>query len=371
MIARNERPRLARAIHSIEAVADEIVLVDTGSTDGTPDLARELGAKVDFFSWCDDFSAARNKAVSLASQDWIFLLDCDEWLLPESVGLVRACLNDHTALAFAILRQDLHSENPPAFTEMWQIRLFPRRADLRFIGRCHPDFHPSLDEIAAREGKQICSTQIRIRHDGYLSRFRAEKLRRAARLLELELADRPGQLYYQVELGRTLVMLGDQRGHDMLRQISARMVEHRNDPQPPSPMLAGVLEYLMIPNAPPSGRALAWPEILELAHRWFPDSPPLLWRESQYLFSTGDFAGAAEVLRRLVRMGETLNYNRHTSFDPRIIGDDAKFNLGACYLRLAELDKAKAIFESLQTGPRGTDATFNLKVIADLQRQFS
>ncbi len=69
MIARNERPRLARAIHSIEAVADEIVLVDTGSTDGTPDLARELGARGAFFSWCDDFSAARNRAVSLASQD--------------------------------------------------------------------------------------------------------------------------------------------------------------------------------------------------------------------------------------------------------------------------------------------------------------
>src|SRR6185295_10128605 len=89
------------------SVADEVIVADTGSTDRTEQVARDLGAVVCRFPWCDDFSAARNFALSHARGDWIFWLDADEELLPESVAELRECLARKDALAFQVRRQDL------------------------------------------------------------------------------------------------------------------------------------------------------------------------------------------------------------------------------------------------------------------------
>ena len=78
MIVKNEEADLPRCLASIKAVADEIVVVDTGSTDRTVEIAQSFGAIVGHFEWCDDFAAARNAALKLATCEWVFQLDADE-----------------------------------------------------------------------------------------------------------------------------------------------------------------------------------------------------------------------------------------------------------------------------------------------------
>jgi glycosyltransferase involved in cell wall biosynthesis len=84
LIAKNEERFLPQCLRSVRALASQIVVVDTGSTDRTVDIAREFGAEVHSFSWCDDFSAARNAALEHATGDWILILDADEELKPEA-----------------------------------------------------------------------------------------------------------------------------------------------------------------------------------------------------------------------------------------------------------------------------------------------
>jgi glycosyltransferase involved in cell wall biosynthesis len=92
LVAQNEQENLSRVLHSVQGIADEIVLVDGGSTDRTQEIAREFGAKV-YERAFTNHAEQKNFAASLASQDWIFLLDADEELseeLKESVRLWKA-----------------------------------------------------------------------------------------------------------------------------------------------------------------------------------------------------------------------------------------------------------------------------------------
>ena len=97
MIGRNEEACLRQAIIPALQLADEVVFVDTGSTDSSAVLAEELGARVFFFAWCDDFSRAKNFAVEQARHAWILNMDCDESLdvrqarkiLPEALNRTR------------------------------------------------------------------------------------------------------------------------------------------------------------------------------------------------------------------------------------------------------------------------------------------
>jgi hypothetical protein len=370
LIARNEEKSLPRALASVRGIADETVVVDTGSTDRTVELAKEMGAAVCHFPWCDDFSAARNAAIDHARGDWIFWLDADEELLPESFDELRANLARPDALGFFIRRQDLkHADRLDFFSMMWQLRLFRRRDDLRFLGRCHPDFK-NLGEVEAKTGQLIHHSTVTIRHYGYIGEMVPAKLRRGARLLELELKDRPGQLYYLIEYGRTLLMLKDLRGEEVLREAAAKLLPHAQKPEPPMPIVALLIEHLL--QVPPEQLPTGFrPELVEsLVWRWFPTNAPLLWVLARREAMSGKFDVAEQLLRRLVEMGKDDSYEQWTSFDPALIGDGAKSNLGACLLRQGKVEEAMSIFRGLLTSPtHAAQARSSLDAIEQFIRQ--
>ncbi len=84
MIVRDAERSLAEALQSARPFVDEMVVVDTGSVDATRAIARQTGARLYEFSWCDDFSAARNESLDKATSDWIFWMDADDTLPAES-----------------------------------------------------------------------------------------------------------------------------------------------------------------------------------------------------------------------------------------------------------------------------------------------
>ncbi len=368
VIAKNEQARLGRALGSVAAVADEIVVADTGSTDDTVAVAASCGARVVHFSWVDDFSAAYNFSIDHARGRWILLLDADEELLENSLAEVRAAIARDEALAYTVMRRDLVDESKPdVYSKMLHVRLFRNRPDLRFVGRIHHQFIQPLSEIAVREELRVVPSKIEICHYGYAGDQREAKLHRAARLMELELRDRPGQFYYLVELGRTWLALGDARGEKLLTE-AAQMVKARH-PQAVQPggMLAALLEHVLASDVLPRGFPLSLEAANDLAQRHFPNSIPLLWQRGLQDFKHGRFGPCARLLERIIQLAKTDGYDMLASFDPQIMGGRAILNLGVCYVRLGRIDDARNCFRQLLDSPQyQQQATANLKAIARL-----
>lgn len=373
LIARNEEANIERVLRSVEPVADEIILTDTGSTDNTVKLASDLGAKVSYFSWCDDFAAARNFCFSKARADWIFWIDADEQLLSESVDELDRCLLREDVFAYLILRQDLTDlSRPDLYSETWLPRLFRNHKGVCLSGCIHEHFDPPLGELAAREGQVVDTCQVRIRHYGFAGPKRAQKFERDVELLELELRDRPGRLYYQVELYRTLLLLGDSRWRTVLAEATTNLRQHLDAENPPTPQAALLLETLLqLPqNELPAG--MAGPQLRDLAQRWFPRSAPLLWVLAKQDYEQGRFEQAKAKLRRLIQMAKDHSYDRSVGFDPHILAEQALLNLAVCLIRQANLNEAAEILESLAANESVRSAVEqNLKAIEQIRRSYS
>lgn len=86
MIVKNEEKVLSKCLESVQGIVDEIIIVDTGSTDKTLDVAKKYTDKIYYFDWISDFSAARNESLKYANSDYILILDADEYL-EEGVNL--------------------------------------------------------------------------------------------------------------------------------------------------------------------------------------------------------------------------------------------------------------------------------------------
>lgn len=365
-LTRNDERGLARALRSVAGLADEVLVVDTASTDHTVPIAAGLGADVCPYPWDDDFAAARNFTVRRATGDWILWLTAAEELPAASHAAVRECVSRTEAFGYYVRVENMvrPDDQPDSFTETLDVRLFRRRPDLEFVGRLHPSFTPALAEALRREGQRVFPSEIRLRHHAYLSPLDEPKLRWTVRLLERELGDRPGQLHYLIEYGRTLLLLNDPKGHAVLAEAADLVRPARAAPAPPTRNVQVLLKYVL--TAPPEqslGR-LSREEARELAARWFPDSPPLLWADAGDAYQAGDFTRAASQLEKLVALGRGGGYDRTTGFDPGMIGEDAVANLGACYWRLRQLEKAEACYRLLLPSRKyQAEASRNLALI--------
>ncbi len=373
LLTRNEEKNLPGMLCSVAGLADEVIVADTGSTDDTVRVATELGALVHSFQWQDDFAEGRNFAIAHAKGDWILWLNPDEALLPISLESLHASLGRSDAFGYAVVVQEFsRADQPEAYSEVTQLRLFRRHPEVRFLGRAHPHFAPPLEELAGRHGQGLFLAPLKLRRYAYLSLVTEDKLRWSARLLEKELHDRPGQLPYLIDYGRTLLLLNDPRGHTVLAEAAVQLLPLRDSPTAPTPEVQRLLEYLLTVS-PEQSRSLVERELAQqLALRWFPCSPPLLWQMAVQDFQCGDFGKAAALLERLVQLGESGAYDRSTAFDPQILGDNPLMNLGICHTRLGELDRAEACFRRLLASKTvAAQAAQNLELVRRLRQQTS
>jgi glycosyltransferase involved in cell wall biosynthesis len=109
MIVKNEETTLPKCLGSVKDFVDEIVVLDTGSTDKTTQIAQQFGAKVHYFPWNNNFSSARNEALKYVTGDWILVLDADESLTSEIIPLIKSAISKEEYLHFEIQLKDLMS----------------------------------------------------------------------------------------------------------------------------------------------------------------------------------------------------------------------------------------------------------------------
>jgi len=163
MIVKNEEAHLEACLASIHGLWDELIVVDTGSTDRTVQIAEQAGARVLSFPWIGDFSAARNKSLEACSGQWILWLDADDIFLPIDTQQIRQLvLTNIPRKAYGLMVKNSQDGgiSGPIFN---QIRIFPNRSDIRFQGKVHEQVIPSLQTL----GIPIEFLPLRVIHTGY------------------------------------------------------------------------------------------------------------------------------------------------------------------------------------------------------------
>lgn len=226
MIVKNEERFLAQCLRSVADVVDEIIIVDTGSTDRTIEIATSFDATVIEREWRDDFAWARNQSIEHATKRWILFLDADEELTPESKpALVQ--LKDAPAYHDAVWvrcyneSDDYHGTGAMSHA---LIRVFPNCPEIRFRGMIHE--FPTLDGSAS--GLQGRMAPISIIHHGYLKEVVAERNKGARNLAIVRAAaeKEPNDPFHWFNLGSTAFLVGDyalaREALEKMREINGR-----------------------------------------------------------------------------------------------------------------------------------------------------
>lgn len=213
MIVKDEIRFLARCLDSIENFVDEIVIVDTGSTDGTYDVVKKRATRYAQIEW-SGFANARNASAELCTGDWIVIIDADEEMVDSSGWpAMIAAMEEGKYDAFAIVIQNqLPGNQILASDRIWQIRCFPNRPEIKWTGSVHNQISEALiDAPLNGEKAEFQQAQIAFKHDGYnLPKDELTKKyeRRMAFLKkELETADTPKlKAYYEFQTANALFM---------------------------------------------------------------------------------------------------------------------------------------------------------------------
>lgn len=190
MIVKNEEELLAGCLDSIRDWVHEIILVDTGSTDRTVDIARQYGAKILHQPWTGDFSHHRNYSIEQATGDWIFIIDADERVFAEDVPLILRNVNQSEYDILSLNLYNVYRQATRRVTFANSVRFFRRELNLRYEGIVHND-------LVLPRDKAILRTRIRMEHLGY--DLEPEKMKRKFErtrdLLQKQLAEDPDNTF--------------------------------------------------------------------------------------------------------------------------------------------------------------------------------
>ena len=206
IITKNERENLKKCLKALKSYPFEVVVVDTGSTDGTKEMAQRFTDAVHDFAWCNDFAKAKNYAVAKASFDMVLVLDSDEYVTEIDLARLEEQLRQHRGEVGRITRKNYMYEGTEVRSGIEQInRLFDRRL-FHYKGRIHEQL------VGIDEGADMTTYQAAIQadHSGYLL-SPEEKKRKAQRnigLLEQMLSDEGEEPYLLYQLGKSYYMAG-------------------------------------------------------------------------------------------------------------------------------------------------------------------
>ena len=224
VIIRNEARRLPAFLDALDGLADEICITDTGSEDGSLEIAARRGCRVQSFPWCGDFSAARNAALHPCTGTWILSLDADERIAPEDEGALRALLAGPRDRAYRFLTRN-YSDDTSASGFTWcapddpralgfpgwfpstKVRLFPNRPGIAFEGPVHEMVHRSLSRL----GIALHDTAIPIHHYPLLDAPPDARAQKQSLYLQLGIKKRdarPGDPLAHHELGDQYLDMG-------------------------------------------------------------------------------------------------------------------------------------------------------------------
>ena len=334
-IVKNEENNLPLSLETVKDVADELVIVDTGSSDGTVRIAKEAGAKLFYFQWGDDFSAPRNFAIGQAVGDWIVFLDADEgFLYPERVREQLQKIDEMRPSVDAVMitRVNVDPETDRQQGNDQAVRLFRNLPQIRYQGRIHENVAYSGGSLRLHKDDGA----LALYHTGYAGKVGLQKDERNLRLLQQDVAEhgeQPGQYMYFADCYLNL----KDYGRAMKNAILAL----------DSPVQPAASRVRLFHVAIESMRQLAWPleeqlALSEAAIGEYPNQPEFYGERGMILCGMGRLEEARASLARAVALyeSEALPVGAETYFTDRAAA--------IAYGRLGELEALRGDREAAE-----------------------
>ncbi len=335
-MVKNEEDFLEDALKSAQGFCDELVVVDTGSTDRTVEIAQDMGAKVGYFEWCDSFSKARNETLRQSSGEWVAILDADERFVGSNPERVRDFLVPRESYPFqAIMLNVVNTRlDGSPISSFFSVRLFPNDPRLGYSGRVHNRFGPMEEDAPKIEANRY--TGLEIVHLGYdpgLYEAR-KKAARSLPLIEATVREEPDNHQHRFYLGREYLLLGRlDEARSALTLAFEGIIASQDGPLVDS--ATHLMQTLTSLGEEPT-------KIIQIGQRALSLAPhhPDLWLEvGRALLTATAFQQAAESIERaLVCLGQTIGDQSQTRMTHRRW--EAHEFLGRAYWGLAQYKKA-------------------------------
>jgi glycosyltransferase involved in cell wall biosynthesis len=190
MIVKDEEKYIQRCLNSVKGLVDEIVIVDTGSTDNTIDIVKGFqNISLHQFIWCDDFSKTRNFSIEKTSGDYVLVLDADEFIINGTRSELESIM-ERGSIGRILIDSHFKRENQEYHAKAYVSRFFPKC--IRYVGAVHEQLDSDKPRV---------NLSLRVKHDGY---FETDKSERNIPLLLKEVKENPTDPYYLFQLGKEL-----------------------------------------------------------------------------------------------------------------------------------------------------------------------
>lgn len=297
MIVRDEARHMERCLSSAAKIVSEIIVIDTGSTDSTPEIAKKYGATVVAIPWEADFSKARNSGLELATKGWILVLDADEELVePEAEYLQELLLHSDVHGYFVKMISFVGEVAGSEYVTDSVCRVFRNDPRIRFTGFIHEEVIPSILSIPQ---SRVEFSQLTLRHYGYLDHeiTRKQKSERNLSILFGVLQRHPTDLQLQYALGTEFYQLGQ---YEKALSIFKQIIPH-------VPVFSGYASDLLLKTAYALRETGCSAEALQLVNEglaFYPDFADLLELKAILLFDAEQYQQALAILAQAIQAGD-------------------------------------------------------------------
>lgn len=324
MIVRDEAAHLGACLESLRGVVDEVVVVDTGSVDGTVEIAEAFGAKVVRHPWNDDFAEARNVSLDNVTGDWVLYIDADERLIDAGHVDWEELLGEPNVVAYRLWLSPVSSASAYREYRLW--RNDPR---IRFDGVIHERVVPAIHRVADDDSKTVELADLRLLHVGYEGDQTA-KHKRNLPLLRRQVAIDPSNLFARHHLSRVLVGLGEPE------EAKAALVDAVDFARtaPVMDQLA-CLSYIDLIRM----RARRGEDVEALigeARAAFPRNLVVAWTYGRSLMAAQRYAEAADIFQELIDRSMEPSDPGDPAYDLRLLAELPWDALGYCKFQLGD-----------------------------------
>ncbi len=342
MIVKNESNNIEKCINSYKKIVDEIIVVDTGSTDNTMEIAESLGAKVLFRIWDDDFSAAKNYALDHCSGDWVIFLDADEYFEDGSASKLREAIlrinKNKNIDAIQCRLYNIEQKYSRLIGSMPAIRVIRNKPDIRFVGKIHE---------APKKAREFLKNEyvkgIKIYHTGYSLEVVESKRERNLEMLKAEEEKGNADSFIYYYLTETCVHL--KKYEEAIRYADIFM---------------GKPDFKTLVKTYPQAfrvyiyKSICMSEMKDLysendiyaavseGKKQFPFHPELIKNEAEFLFNHAKLEEAMDRFKEAIRLNKEYDYAYSNNFDSE--EDKALCAIGEVFLLQGDIEQAFEYF---------------------------